>query len=330
RCGVNPGLRAECQYGENLQSLALSLINTVNAPINKAAMFLAGITGSELTPCEGYIAKLQKRSAKNLMQFREDLRLLLITRGIVYWDDTVVSILTQRACLRFYGDEKIAYYTAHRHKDMSGIDEDNVLQLLTEDTKVMHDHNTLNYNAKYMFQNIECNQHLERDCQKNTDDTGHKWSEELKGYINTAIHDRNKAIKKGRRSFDRAYIEKFYRDIDRCLEKGWKENELIGKRYGSAFERALLRRIAKYMKNYFMWLTDFSIPVTNNLSERGLRGVKSHMKISGQFESEEAADNYALIRSYIETCRRNGINEIDALKRLSSGNPYTVEEIFKT
>ena len=83
------------------------------------------------------------------------------------------------------------------------------------------------------------------------------------------------------------------------------------------------------MKNYFMWLTDFSIPVTNNLSERGLRGVKSHMKISGQFESEEAADNYALIRSYIETCRRNGINEIDALKRLSSGNPYTVEEIFK-
>ena len=129
--------------------------------------------------------------------------------------------------------------------------------------------------------------------------------------------------------FDRMYIENFYRDVDRYLEKGWKENGLIGKRYGSAFERALLRRIAKYMKNYFMWLADFSIPVTNNLSERGLRGVKSHMKISGQFESEEAAENYALIRSYIETCRRNGINEIDTLKRLSSGNPYTVEEIFK-
>ena len=264
------------------------------------------------------------------MQFREDLRLLLITRDIIYWDDTVVCILTKRACLRFYGDETIAYYTAHEHKDMSGIDEDNVLQLLTEETKVMHDHNTVNYNPKYMFQNIECNQHLERDCQKNTDDTGHKWSEELKGYIKSAIHDRNKSIKKGRDSFDKAYIEKFNRDVDGCLEKGWKENETLGKRYGWDFERALLRRIAKHRKNYFMWLSDFSIPVTNNLSERGLRGVKSHMKISGQFESVNAADNYALIRSYIETCRRNGINEIDALIHLSAGRPYTVKEIFNT
>lgn len=101
RCGVDPGLRAECQYGEYLQALALSLINTVNAPINKAAMFLDGITGSELTPCEGYISKLQKRSAKKLTQFRENLRLFLITRDIVYWDYTVVCILAQRACLRF-------------------------------------------------------------------------------------------------------------------------------------------------------------------------------------------------------------------------------------
>ncbi len=78
-----------------------------------------------------------------------------------------------------------------------------------------------------------------------------------------------------------------------------------------------------------MWLEDFSLPTTNNLSERGLRGIKSHMKISGQFESEKAADNHALIRSYIETCRRNGINEIQALQRLCDGKPYTVEEIFQ-
>ncbi len=29
------------------------------------------------------------------------------------------------------------------------------------------------------------------------------------------------------------------------------------------------------------------------------------------------------------TCRRNGINEIDALQRLCDGHPYTVEEIFR-
>ena len=64
------------------------------------------------------------------------------------------------------------------------------------------------------------------------------------------------------------------------------------------------------------------------LSERSLRPVKSKMKISGQFESEERAGDYAILRTYIETCRRNGINEIEALIRACNNNPYTVKEIF--
>ena len=100
--------------------------------------------------------------------------------------------------------------------------------------------------------------------------------------------------------------------------------------YGALWEKTLLNRIKNFKEPYFMWVEDFNLPTTNNLSERGLRGVKSHMKISGQFESIKAADNYAIIKTYIETCRRNHINEIDALKRLCSGNPYKVSEIFSS
>ena len=323
-----PGLKGDVQYGSGLQALALSLTNTVNAAMNKTAMFLAGITGSELTPCEGYIAKLQKRAAKNLVQFREDLKHLVITRQIVYWDDTVIMIMTKRACYRFYGDETIAIYTAHEEKGMKGIDEDNVLALLTSDTRVMHDHNTVNYNKKFCFENIECNQHLERDCQKNTDDTQHKWSVKTKKLIGSAIADRDKAISHGDRSFDSSYVEGFHEKLDEYLSEGWKENENDEHNYGAKEERALLRRIDKYRRNYFMWLEDFSLPTTNNLSERSLRPVKSHMKISGQFESVETSDWHALIQTYTETCRRNGINEIHTLQRLCEGTPYTVQEIF--
>ncbi len=62
----------------------------------------------------------------------------------------------------------------------------------------------------------------------------------------------------------------------------------------------------------FLWIEDFSLPATNNLSERGLRGVKSHMKISGQFESEAVADNHALNRTYIETCRCKVTGDVEA------------------
>jgi hypothetical protein len=56
-------------------------------------MFLSGITIGELTPCEGFIAKLQKRAAKGLCQFSQDLKMVLITRRVVYWDDTVITVL---------------------------------------------------------------------------------------------------------------------------------------------------------------------------------------------------------------------------------------------
>ena len=51
------------------------------------------------------------------------------------------------------------------------------------------------------------------------------------------------------------------------------------------------------------------------------------MKVSGQFQNVERAEDYANIRSYIETCRIYGKNECDSLKRLIEGNPYTFAEL---
>ena len=326
-----PDFRSQCQYGSNVQAIALSLMNTVNAPMNKAGLFLAGITGEEIAPCDGYIAKLQSRAAKGLTQFYADLRLKLITLMLLYWDDTVIFINTKRACFRFYGDESIAFYTAHMEKGLKGLLEDNVLPLLTDGTKVMHDHNTVNYNPAFHFQNLECNQHLERDGQKNADDTGHQWSLDLNEHIASTIHDRKLAQQAGKTCFDADYIAAFKTRLAEIQQHGWQEYEadkIRLEKYGASFERALLTRLEKYRDNYFAWIEDFSLPTTNNLSERSLRPVKSKMKIAGQFESEEAARNYAMIRSYIETCRRKGKNENEALRRLCEGNPYTVKELF--
>lgn len=53
------------------------------------------------------------------------------------------------------------------------------------------------------------------------------------------------------------------------------------------------------------------------------------MKISGQFQNVGNAEYYAAIRSYIETCYRNGVNGHEALVRLIQDNPYTLEEILE-
>ena len=194
----------------------------------------------------------------------------------------------------------------------------------------MHDHNKVNYNSQFVFENLECNQHLQRDLQKNTDDIHHTWSSELKIYISTTIFQRKEMIAQGATEFPSDKINEFYNTVDSYLELGQKEHEKDIGKYGADFENALLLRIKKYQKNYFSWVEDFSLPTTNNLSERALRGIKSHQKISGQFESIKASQNFANVKSYIETCRKSGINEIMSLQRLAQGKPYTVAEIFKT
>lgn len=329
RLQIKKQLKEKNQYGSNLQALALSLMATGNVAINKVRMLINGMTSGLMNPSEGFISKLYKRASESLEIFMKDLKKVLICRILVYWDDTVIMIQTNRACMRFYGDETISYYTAHAHKDLNGLIEDDILTILTSDTTVMHDHNRVNYNEKFSFQNIECNQHLARDLQKIADDNPkHTWAAKLKMHISSTIKERKEWIQTGWECFTDEYVKKFKAKVMNLLEKGQKENANSGNTYAAPFENAVLKRIDKYMDNYFRWVDEFSLPTTDNLSERGLRGIKSHMKISGQFDSEKTARYYATVKTYVETCRKNNINEMEALSRLCSGNPYTVAEIF--
>ncbi len=323
-------LKEDNQCGVNVRALTLSLMNIGNVSVNKVKKMIYGLSEEEVNPSEGYIIKQQRKAAQELTPFLEELKKRCLTLGILYWDDTVIDIDTARGCLRFYGDDNIALYVAHRYKNKAGLDEDGILKLLPSSTIVMHDHNKVNYNKEYSFSNIECNIHLLRDLQKTTDNLQHEWSTELKNLLKKTNSVRNDAIERGEESFEDSYVIAFFREFDRIILSAIAENKADYNRYYGKDERTLILRILKYKDNYFSWVVNFEIPFSNNLSERSLRGIKSKMKVSGQFQSEESAKHYAAIKSYIETCYRNGINEMEALVRLCDGNPYTVKEIFES
>ena len=319
-------LKEENQYGSEIQSVALSLANEGNVSMNKIRRIIRGFSHGEIDMSEGYIAKLQKKASEKLEYFKKDLYNEILKQNILYWDDTVIMINTKRACLRFYGNEKLAYYTAHNHKNEDGIKEDNILKTLCDKVTVMHDHNKINY--KYAYQNIECNIHLLRDIEKCKNNTFHEWCDKFKNLIQKAIHDKKQIVGSGLNSFSDEYINNFDEQFNDILHEAIEENLSKSKTHYDQDERALTNRILEYKSNYFLWMHDFSLPVDNNLSERALRGVKSKMKIAGQFQNEQNAKYFANIKTYIETCYRNNINPTDALIRLMEDNPYTVDEIL--
>ena len=287
---IPQNLKEENQYGAKVQAFELTLMNQANVTMNKAQKITYGMTDGEINLSEGYIAKLQKRAAKNLKKFNEEVYEELIKQQLVYWDDTVIMIDTKRSCLRFYGTEKIAMYTAHANKDKKGLDEDNVLKVLPKTTIVEHDHNKVNYNEDYIFTNAECNRHLLSDLKLVIDNLGHKWAKNLRELLTKWNKKREWKIHKGEKEFSQEEINSLNEKFDKIMLEAIEENDEERKeRYYVDKEKTLITRILDYKEQYLLWVYNFEVPFTNNLSERGVRDVKSKMKASGQFQNIESA-----------------------------------------
>ena len=76
-------------------------------------------------------------------------------------------------------------------------------------------------------------------------------------------------------------------------------------------------RIEKYRKYLFSFLYRLDVPPDNNGSERAVRNFKVKQKVSGLFRSDKAAQNYAILRSVIDTTRKNNQNALDALMAIA-------------
>lgn len=321
-------LKEENQYGPQVQALELTLMNQANVTINKARKITYGMTEGEINLSEGYIAKLQKRAADRLSNFMLEMKKKIIEEPLLHWDDTVIMVDTSRSCLRFYGTDKLAMYTAHSKKDKEGLDDDGILNVLPKETIVEHDHNKVNYNETYQFANAECNIHLIRDLKKVIENLNHTWAKQLIELLKKTNNKRKRLIEKGKAEFGQEELNKFEDKFEKIMILAHKENNDEEQKYYVDKEATLILRILDYKSEYFLWLYDFNVPFTNNLSERGLRGVKSKQKASGQFWSIDSASWYATIKSYIETCNRNNVNIYNALVMLSLGKPYTLNEIL--
>lgn len=73
------------------------------------------------------------------------------------------------------------------------------------------------------------------------------------------------------------------------------------------------KRIGREKEFIFTFLKIEEVPPDNNASERAVRNIKVKQKVSGQFKIEEAAQNFAKIRSIIDTAIKNGLDVVETL-----------------
>lgn len=82
----------------------------------------------------------------------------------------------------------------------------------------------------------------------------------------------------------------------------------------------LLLRLLYYKQDVLRFLHDPAVPFTNNDAERDLRMAKCKQKISGGFRSTQGAAQFARIRGFISTVRKQGLNVLSSIQSIFSAN----------
>lgn len=75
----------------------------------------------------------------------------------------------------------------------------------------------------------------------------------------------------------------------------------------------LLIRLQKFKDNVLKFLENRDVPFTNNQAEQDVRMMKVKQKISGSFRTLPGAENFALIRGFISTNRKQSINVFNSI-----------------
>ncbi len=167
----------------------------------------------------------------------------------------------------------------------------------------------------------QCISHILRYLKGIYDFVDHECPKKMAEFLTKYNDYRDKLIKEGKEKFeDEEYnnILKEYEDIIKLWKKEWMADN-DNPHYDD--ERKLLSRMEDSDKEQILYfLKDFKVPATNNPVELDQRNIKLKQKI-GKFRSEAGAEIYAIIRSCINTYKKQKINVYKALIKAFEGEP---------
>ena len=88
----------------------------------------------------------------------------------------------------------------------------------------------------------------------------------------------------------------------------------------------LVLRLQARKQDTLRFLIDPAVPFTSNQAEQDGRMMKPRQKISGGFRSQQGTHDFAVIRNFISTAKKQGWNLIQALMQ----NPETLIARLRT
>jgi len=308
------GVNAPVQYGARIAAFVVYLLHFQMLPEDRLALLMADLFGVKL--CAATIANMSRSCANRVEGFVEALRNLVAAAPIKHMDETGFRIGGKTQWLHVASTKLIVFYRVCAKRGA----------LLSELVKVVgvvvHDH-WKPYYTMTGVQHALCNAHHLRELKALVEIEKEDWARRMQILLRRAAHAANLARERGVPLKPRL-IGLLERRYDAIVRQGLVFHESqppLGsasakKRRGRKARRTghnLLLRFAGRREDVLRFLHDPAVPFSNNEAERDVRMMKLRQKISGGFRSPEGAADFATIRSFLATARKQGWNIIEAL-----------------
>ena len=309
---------APVQYGPRIAAFVIYLLHYQWLAEKRLAELMADLFGVSLVTAT--IATMSRTCAMRFQDFTAAVRDHVAAAPVKHLDETGCRIGGKTQWLHIASTIGLTFY---RISPKRGSLPENVTGV------VVHDHWKPYYTLKGVLHAL-CNAHHLRELQALVEIEKEDWARRMQRLLRRACHATNLAREQGGPLPPRL-IGLIERCDDVILTQGFAFHEAQpvllraagkGKGRGRKPRRVghnLLLRLSTRKQDVLRFLSDPTVPFTNNLAERDGRMMKLRQKISGGFRSEDAATDFGVIRSLLSTAKKQGWTMLQTLNTKPHG-----------
>jgi len=317
------GVTKAVQYGSGLKAHSVYMSQFQLIPYNRVQDYFSDQLNIPVS--EGSIFNFNKEAFHLLAGFENRVKKELAVSDLAHADETGINIGGKRKWLHCLSNGDWTYFYPHEKRGKDAMDDMGILPVFKG--ILCHDHWKPYF--KFDCKHALCNAHHLRELTRAWEQDEQQWAKEMKNLLETINSKVNDADGVLDAKESQKYRQKF-RDILKKGEIECPEPERPKKkgkrgRIKKSKSRNLLERLRDYEQDVLRFMDNKHVPFTNNLGENDIRMTKVQQKISGCFRSMDGAKIFCLTRSYLSTCRKQGIKASRALELLFNGKLLDLE-----